>query len=58
MKTPGTHTDDDSSQQPRQNATPTKKEKSAIDCEDHVGAREKLSEDNHVSKKLPESSRK
>ena len=43
-KTPGTHEDDDTSQQPRQEKAPTKPERSAIDKEDHTKRREHLSD--------------
>lgn len=51
MKTPGTHADDDRSQQPRQTETPAKPEKSAIDSEDHARARDKLVEEKCAPKK-------
>jgi hypothetical protein len=50
MKTPGTHTDDDASQQPRQTTKPTKREESAIDKEDHTRTREKLVNEKRASK--------
>jgi len=50
MKTPGTHADDDTSQQPRQTTEPTKREKSALDKEDRTSAREKLANEERVSK--------
>ncbi|MET1046588.1 MAG: hypothetical protein ABWX70_07775 [Hyphomicrobium sp.] len=43
-KTPGTHEDADKSQQPRQTATPTRREEHAIDKEDHTDARENIAE--------------
>jgi hypothetical protein len=58
MKSPGTHTDDDTSQQPRQETTPTKPEKSAIDKEDHTAAREKLADEERVSKKSRSSAQR
>jgi hypothetical protein len=42
MKTPGTSSKDDPSQQPRQTTTPTPREDSAIAKEDHEQARESL----------------
>ncbi|HML28843.1 MAG TPA: hypothetical protein PKE16_08400 [Hyphomicrobium sp.] len=41
-KTPGTHADDDASQQPRQTETPSASERRAIAKEDHTKARQKL----------------
>jgi hypothetical protein len=41
-KTPGTHADDDHSQQPRQGIEPTRRERSSIADEDHAAEREKL----------------
>ena len=55
--TPGTHVDDDKSQQPRQVDTPKKRDSHMIDKEDHMNAREKLAtessdrEDDSVSKR-------
>lgn len=42
--TPGAHDDDDTSQQPRQNETPTPRERTAIAKEDRKDVREKLSD--------------
>ncbi|MBS0253268.1 MAG: hypothetical protein JSR78_19590 [Proteobacteria bacterium] len=43
-KTPGTHADDDTSQQPRQTETPAGSDRSAATKEDRTKARENLSD--------------
>ncbi len=51
-KTPGTHSTDDKSQQPRQTETPSPRERSAIANEDRTRARDKLAagQRNHARK--------
>jgi hypothetical protein len=43
-KTPGTHSSDDHSQQPREKEIPSRKERHGIAKEDHVKEREAMAE--------------
>ena len=55
-KTPGTHDDDDTSQQPRQSEASTPRERKAIAKEDHNDIREKISDKERDDKKRPGTS--
>lgn len=50
-KTPGTHADDDASQQPRQTEAPKTSERSGAAKEDHTNAREKLADKTRADQK-------